>query len=142
MTRDVPSAAEALGRAHKALLNDLQKLQEAAAASAKVSDLRDRLQATRRHITEHFRFEEQNGYLDAVRKREPRLDRVINELAQEHRQLAQSLDGLIAEAQSASVAAPAFCAQVRDWVDSVRQHETRENDLVLDAFNQDLSAED
>jgi hypothetical protein len=104
--------------------------------------LRARLDATHRHIMEHFRFEEQNGYMDTVRKREPRLERSIEHLAEEHWQLAQSLNALIEQARSATSCDQAFRDQVRTWVEQVRQHEVRENELVQDAFNLDIGAED
>jgi hypothetical protein len=144
MGRTETSVAEALRRAHAALLEDLRKLDEAvrAASGEGLTKLTARLGATRTHIAEHFRFEEQNGYMDAVRKREPRLGRTIQRLAEEHRQLAQSLDALIEQARVAMGLDEAFREEVRTWVERVRRHEVRENDLVQDAFNRDVSAED
>ena len=144
MANNKASVAESLERAHAALLEDLRKLEEAAypASGEVLAELRRRLEATHWHITEHFRFEEQNGYLDAVRKREPRLERAIEQLAQEHRALEQSLKALIREAAAVSRLGAAFREKVRRWVEHVRQHEARENDLVFDAFNLDISAED
>jgi hemerythrin-like domain-containing protein len=138
------SVAEALGRAHVALLEDLRQLETATlpASGEGLAGLRARLDATRRHVTEHFRFEEQNGYMDAVRKREPRLERTIQQLAEEHHQLAQALEALIEESRAATSPEAALRDEIRRWVEHVRQHEARENDLVLDAFNVDLSAED
>src|SRR6516164_2978409 len=97
MARTETSIAEALSRAHDALLNDLGMLCESVdPASGQTPDgLRARLSTTQAHITEHFRFEEQNGYMDKVRKREPRLERIIRELAEEHSQLRSSLEELI-----------------------------------------------
>jgi hypothetical protein len=144
MANNETSVAEALERAHAALLEDLHKLEEAAhpASGEVLAELRRRLEATRRHITEHFRFEEQNGYMDAVRKREPRLERTVEQLAQEHRALEQSLEALIGEATVVSGLSEAFREKVRRWVEEVQRHEARENDLVFDAFNLDISAED
>lgn len=107
-----------------------------------LTEVTARLGAARTHITEHFRFEEQNGYMDRVRKHEPRLERAIQQLGDEHRQLAQSLDALIEQARVATSLDEAFREKVRAWVEGVRQHEVRENDLVQDAFNLDIGAED
>jgi hypothetical protein len=134
--------AEALSRAHAALLDDLRKLEEAASSPEGLPALRARLDATQAHLAEHFRFEEQNGYMDAVRKREPRLERAVEQLADEHRQLARSLGALIENARSASGLDAALGEEVRGWVGLVRQHETREIDLIQDAFNLDIGAED
>lgn len=145
MDRTATVVTEALRQAHTALLADMQKLEEKAvrlASTQSVAELRDRLRATRTHIAAHFRFEEQNGYLDTVRKREPRFDRAIQQLVEEHRQLTQSLDGLIGEAGTATTVDDPLRKKIREWIDHVRQHEIRENDLVQDAFIQDISAED
>ena len=138
------SAAEALTRAHLALRKDLGLLEEAArtACGEGAAALRARLGATRTHVLEHFRFEEDNGYLDAVRKREPRLDRAVQQLAEDHVRLARSLDALVEEAGRASHLDEPFRAKVRAWMEQLRQHETRENDLIQDAFNTDIGAED
>jgi len=138
------TVAEELSRAHKALLEDLRKLEEAASPTAGegLAGLRGRLDATRTHIGEHFRFEEENGYLDVVSKREPRLDRAIQQLIEEHRQLAQSLDRILGEAKAAMGLEDALREEVQGWVKRVRQHEAREDNLIQDAFNLDIGAED
>jgi hypothetical protein len=136
--------AEALGRAHAALLEDLRRLEAAinAPSGKDASELAAGLTATRKHIQAHFRFEEDNGYLDAVRQREPRLERAIDQLANEHRCLSQGLDALITTTQSAAHMTDALRDGVRGWIEQVRQHETREDELVQDAFNLDINAED
>ncbi len=138
------SVAEALGRAHAALLADLRELEQAARPSSRegLVELRARLVATQTHVTEHFRFEEQNGYMDAVRKREPRLERAIQQLAEEHRYPAQSLEVLVEQSGVATSLDDSLREEVQGWVERVRRHELRENDLVQDAFNLDIGAED
>jgi hypothetical protein len=127
-----------------ALFADLGKLDQAVQPSSGdgLEELRARLGATHAHITEHFRFEEQNGYMDAVRKREPRLERMIQQLAEEHGQLRRSLDALIGKAAAATSLGDTLREEIREWVERVREHEDRENDLVQDAFNLDIGVED
>ncbi len=134
--------AEALNEAHVSLLADLRELEEAASPSsgAGVGLLRSRLRTTLAHLTEHFRFEEQNGYMDAVRKREPGLGRAIDELALEHGRLRQALEALIGKAAAAPDAG--LADEIRDWIGQVRRHEICENALVQDTFNRDVGAED
>jgi hypothetical protein len=138
------SVAEALGQAHGALLADLRELEQAVQPSwgEGLEELCAQLAAAQAHITEHFRFEEQNGYMDVVRKRQPRLERTIEQLAEEHGHLRHSLDGLIAEARTATSLGDILREEIREWIDRVRQHEMRECDLVQDAFNLDITAED
>jgi hypothetical protein len=142
--RSENSVAEALGQAHRTLLADLVELEQAVFPSSgeSLAELRAQLGEVHAHVTEHFRFEEQNGYLDSVRKREPRLERTVQQLAEEHGQLRQSLDALIREARAATSLGHTLRDEVREWIERVRQHESRENDLVQDAFNLDISAED
>jgi hypothetical protein len=138
------SIAEALKQAHRTLLADLRTLENAARRSAKTdpAELSTRLAATRTHLADHFKFEEQDGYMDAVRKREPRLERVIQQIAEEHGDITQSLDALIGEVRGAGELGDAVREKVRTWIKRVRRHEARENELVQGAFNLDISAED
>jgi len=142
--KPVTSIAEALCKAHATLLEDLTKLEEAARPDSGegMAELRTRLGATKAHVTDHFRFEEQNGYMDVVRKCEPRLERTIQQLALEHCQLAQSLEELIEQSTVATSLTDLLRDEVRGWVEGVRQHEARENDVVQDAFYQDIGTKD
>jgi uncharacterized membrane-anchored protein YhcB (DUF1043 family) len=135
---------EALLRAHRALLGDLRALDEAVrlAAQESLADLRTHLETTRCHLTQHFAFEEQNGYLDSVLKLQPHLGRAVQHLLEEHRKLSASLGAIAAEAGSAPALSEGLREQVRAWVKQVRRHERRENSLVQDAFTIDLTAED
>jgi uncharacterized protein YlxW (UPF0749 family) len=133
----------ALSRAHAALLEDLAKL-EAAAASATLDArvLFDRLDLTAKCLTEHFRLEEQNGYMETVRTRSPHLGREIDRLKEEHRQLLDSVKQLHERARDSQRVDDAFRKQLGDLIEGVRNHETRENLLIEDAFNRDTPAED
>jgi hypothetical protein len=138
------AVAESLSKAHAALLADLRELEQAVHPSSgeSLAELRARLGEVRADITKHFRFEEQNGYMDVVRKREPRLERNIQQLADEHRLLAGTLDGLVRKSGAVSKLGETLRQEVRAWIERVRQHEARENDLIQDAFNLDIGTED
>lgn len=64
------SLAESFIQTHGALLGHLQKLDEASRARPRVSltELQTQLDVVWRHLREHFRFEEQDGYMAAVRQ--------------------------------------------------------------------------
>ncbi len=137
------SIAESLSRAHKALRKDLQKLEDAVRSSNQaIPIVHAILEARRTHIIDHFRFEEQGGYMDKLRKREPRLEHAIDQLAREHQQLSQALDALIEKVTQASSLDPDLQEKTRQWIAAVRRHEAREDELVQDSFNLDISAED
>lgn len=144
MTTTAPSMAETLGKAHMAFLEDMRKLEDAARSTnaGSLGELQSHLAATQLHLKEHFRFEEENGYLDTVRKREPRLERSIEHLAEEHRDLSRSLDALVMKASTCTSLEEEMRGCVREWIKRVKNHEIRENELVQDAFNLDLGAED
>jgi hypothetical protein len=143
MKKVQPTFAERLRRAHAALEKDLLRLEEAARPPSAVghAELGARLQRTRGRLTEHFGFEEENGYMDAVLERDPNRERTVRHLHDDHRRLLESLDAL--RGRAAGGGPPeTLRADVLAWLASVRDHESRENALVQDAFNVDLSAED
>lgn len=144
MERANRSVTEALSRAHAALREDLGHLDEAVRPLSRenAAGLRARLASTQVQIAEHFRFEEQNGYMDTVRQREPRLERTVQKLAEEHRQITRTLETLLAETRLADSLDEPYRRRVRQWVEHVRQHEAREDHLVHDAFNLDYALED
>jgi hypothetical protein len=56
--------------------------------------------------------------------------------------MADELQALNAQTMTGRPLDEVFRDQVRSWVESVRRHERRENQLVQDAFNVDFDAED
>jgi hypothetical protein len=138
MQNQQPSIVEALARAHKALSEDLQGLE----APGPAAEMAARLERAQTHLAEHFRFEEQNGYMDGVLKVRPQAERAVRELLQEHRDLARGLGTLLATAKAGRAEPESLAEQVREWVKAVRRHEADETRLVEETFNQDLAAED
>jgi hypothetical protein len=96
----------------------------------------------RKELTDHFRLEEENGYMTAVLEREPHLKRTVEHLRDEHRQLADTLDRLIDEASMKDKLNDGLREHTRAWLARVHQHEARENRLVQDVFNLEIDAED
>jgi hypothetical protein len=138
------SIGEALNRAQVVLLENVQKLEEAVGPESgeTLEEVCTRLRATQTQVTRHFRLEEKNGFLTDVAEREPRLDRAVEHLVAEHRELAQSLDTLVRKARATSVLDNALREAIRGWIARLRDHEARETDLIQDAFTVDLGAED
>jgi hypothetical protein len=141
--KGLSSLAETLRLAHEALSRDLRGLEATARAEPPASraEMGMRLRRTRAHLTDHFRFEERNGYLDTVLRRDPNRERAVERLHDDHRRLAEELEGLLQEAAEEGPGGP-LPAKVLAWVGSVRDHEARENALVQDAFNVEPAAED
>jgi hypothetical protein len=126
-------------RTHAALHEDLEGLKDALASVAAVQRC---LAELRSHVADHFRQEEQGGYMAAVLARQPHKERAVQQLLAEHRQLAEALDGLLAEVAAAETVDDGFRGRVWAWAERLRHHEAEENVLVEDAFNRDVGPTD
>jgi len=141
MSQTSMDTAEMLRAAHAALVADLCQLSDEASTMSAPA-LRSRLNGTKQDLIEHFQLEEENGYLDSLRKKEPCLELTLDKLANEHCGLLHSLDGILAQLEQPHPPLAEIQRQVRAWIREVRAHEFRENDLIQDAFGHDLGAGD
>lgn len=130
-----------LRQAHSELLADLKQL-GSETKDWGLAPLHTNLLKARQDLVNHFRLEEENGYLDSVREREPCLEHTVAKLAREHRKLLQELDDILAQLEQPQPVLESLHRHVRMWVHNVRGHEIRENDLIQDAFVYDLGAGD
>jgi hypothetical protein len=133
---------DALLRSHRELLGQLRSLRAASCIDSAPADLSACLERVRASLEEHFRFEEDNGYLASVLQRRPYLETTVRRLADEHVEILRALDLLREQARQAE----AVTCQMRDviaqWLRRVRRHEQREDALVEDAFAVDLNADE
>src|SRR5262245_58739879 len=99
MVRQQSTTAATVNRTHEALQEELERLEHAAQAPADAMplELHNRLELVRARLVEYLRAEEQGGFLKDVLPPDPGPHRAAKELREEHRQLAQALDALIAE---------------------------------------------
>jgi hypothetical protein len=136
MSTSAKTFAEELHDAHTNLLRDLQELERSVGADSSEgpAQLRTRLEHAQQHLTEHFRFEEKGGYMAPVLKEEPRFTPVANELLAEHGQMTNALDTLIEEVSRAQAVQDTHRERVRALVSQARHHESRENNLVQEAY--------
>lgn len=129
--------------AHKRLQSNLQEL-DALVASPETSPsvLAKRMNDLQALLTEHFHWEEKDGYMQAVLARAPQQERAVVTLQDEHTSLARTLESL----RVTLAVRPEITAELRDrfrqWIAQVRDHETRENLLVEDVFNREVTAAD
>src|SRR5262249_5763440 len=130
--------------AHAALRKDLRDLEGEALgpSGAEPAKMHPRLTRTRAHLAEHFKLEEKDGYMGAVLASAPHRARVVEHLRGEHQRLMAALDALLDQAAAAHGPDEALRAKVLAWVETVRDHESREDALVQDTFNVELSADD
>jgi hemerythrin len=139
----IPKAkAKSLAVAHAALLKNIRKLEDAISAPQEKAPaaIHTLLEEVKKHIAEHFQFEEQGGYMDQVRERFPNKDGIILKLYKEHQHLQHSLDGLLQEARK-----PLdndFREIVRVWIERIRHHESEENALIQETLNLEIGDQD
>ena len=131
--------------AHAALMHEITELEAWAGGewARPPSRGHERLMALRAKLLAHFAFEEDGGYMTQVLEDAPHLDQIVQQLLEQHRQLADGLDALIDECIEWSGAdlESQFFHKLRQWIDLVRAHESRENALVQMASNQDIGGE-
>jgi hypothetical protein len=142
MTQLHAAFGDALLKAHRALLEEMQGLEPERTAAEQPTAFIARLDRMRANLAEHFRFEEQNGYLDSILERHPHLERAVARLQVEHRDLLRALDEIRDAARSSATVTDDLRDRALQWTKKVRRHEQSENVLVEDAFNIDLAAED
>jgi hypothetical protein len=139
MPTSTPTFGDQLLRAHAALQEDLQAIKQALSSPA---EARRQLFALRAHVLDHFRQEEQGGYMAPVLLLQPQQERVVRRLLDEHRRLAEALDALVREAATATAIDDRFRERVWAWAEELRRHEADENVVVEDAFNRDDGSKD
>jgi hypothetical protein len=136
--------AEEMARAHTKLLSDLGELAHAIRTTSHTSlkELRARLGRARTDLAEHFRLEEQDGYMDAVKGRSPSQNRAIERLLGEHKQLLKTLDGIVTLASRSAEFSDRLRNKTLLWIQRVHAHERQENELMQDALSNEIAAED
>src|SRR4051812_33388879 len=111
---------DGLLQSHRVFLENLQALRSVRSApGAPPAELVRCLDVTRAQLAEHFRFEEENGYLASVVEVHPHLGRAVERLAQDHRELLRRLDELRAEAQGVRAVDDGLREKIRKWAQKV-----------------------
>lgn len=142
MAKSTHPTAASLDRSHASLLDELPRLEQLLGRDAWVQDLSAELKGLRGLVLDHFRSEEQGGYMETIRQENPRLEHRVAHLAQEHGSLSDSLEEILGTAAEVLRKEQDLRTQVANWILKLRDHETREIDLVQDAFNQDIGNKD
>jgi hypothetical protein len=148
---DTTSAVhESVLREHRELMTLVTELAERAAAPTdeparwtdRVGELLGQLRPV---LSRHFHAEEEGPFAREFPAKFPHLANRLDELMKEHLALLRQVDGLL----DAATAAPkgdgtggaepaAVISGIRDFVEAIRLHETAENELLQDAFLEDI----
>lgn len=133
--QDHEELLEWLGRVHQAL----------AQRSDSAEQLVDLLEGLGQHIERHFVDEESGGFFEQVVEQAPRFSERADALRREHERLRAQMAELIA-AGRAGGASDAWWQQLNDtfheFSRSLMQHENRENELLQEAYGEDVGSKD
>ena len=125
-----------------------EKFSLARAARTSPRQLVDLLTRLRDRLATHFSLEEAFGYFEDAIEVAPRFSRLADELRNEHRTLFLNLCDLVEEAERMLYHEPTagvariLAARFRDFDQALQDHETRENELILDSLDCDLGVGD
>ena len=111
---------------------------------ASVASVAELLESLTNHIETHFEEEESTGVFDQVSAREPRLTDRATALYAEHDQLRQTVHALnlAAKSDGGSDWWEKLEAAFHDFSKDLMRHEHQENELVQEAYEQDIGAAD
>ncbi len=113
-----------------------------------VGKFADVLSALRDQLAMHFALEEAYGYFDDAVTEAPRLSTRASRLRDEHRELFTGLCRLLDQVEHARLRhgkhrVPAKIEQVfTEFHQAFQRHESDENALILEAFNDDIGTGD
>ncbi len=145
-TRKPPSWTDELAHEHAHLGNLLGRVRRLLAATSE--ETRDGmlgvlLEQLTVEVREHMEFEERDGYLAPVQQQMPGLFDTIEQMRGEHTVLQSRLAQILTDARTHPGIyefREELSPHLQHWLDSMRDHERRENLLVQEAFNTDISA--
>jgi len=126
---------------HAGLRSQLETIRSAISNEPDAARLAATLHDFAQAADEHFRHEEASGCFERVVARDPRLaDRVQNLLGQhpQLRQLVQEIVNLADRSTARPVLSARFSALTATWL----AHETQENELLQEAYTQDIGTKD
>jgi iron-sulfur cluster repair protein YtfE (RIC family) len=111
-----------------------------------LKELRDDFERFRAHLLKHFALEEEGGYLNAVREVQPALDKDIQGLMSQHREVGHLLTDVFHEVSQVQADMPLrirdACCRIRNLIEILQQHEDIENRLVSQVLTRDVGTHD
>jgi hemerythrin-like domain-containing protein len=98
------------------------------------------------HLRRHFDLEQEGGYLEAVIDRSPALTPDVDRLRHEHDEIDRLLTSIHQDLTAATdqdrIIVEDCCCRVQNLLRYLRDHEEREDLMVVSAFNSDLGTKD
>ena len=146
MLRSDHSAKTVVGTFVREMKNDQGEMRRLIPAAVKVlsdeydpESITSTLRSLRLRLNQHFYLEEAFGYFEEELSDQPWLGGAVQRLRDEHESLSGKMDHIVCQ----SLARPrADVHQLRadfaDFLVCLRQHEQRENELIMTAFNDEV----
>jgi hemerythrin-like domain-containing protein len=99
----------------------------------------------RGHLSKHFGLEETGGYLEAVTQQSPALSPEVLRLQHEHDEIGRILDSIHGELANITENDPLliedFCSRVQNLLRYIKDHEEREDLMIISVFTDDMGHE-
>ena len=133
--REHDELRELLGEVHRVLAERLEK----------VAEVSERLASLSEHVETHFQEEEIAGFFDQVVERAPRLSDRVDRLRTEHQALLGAVRSLYDAATQGDGSADWWKRMegtFHDFSKDLMHHESHENDLLQEAYGEDLGTGD
>lgn len=130
----------------RAVLQALEEhLRQPADSGGWLSSLQDELSGLLNLCSAHFRVEEEGGLHIQLRDQAPRLASRLEKLVSDHSRILESLQVLLTELQAETFRPnepdPPCKKQVLRVLESLREHERAENEVMMDTYWNDLGGE-
>lgn len=104
--------------------------------------LAEMMLSLQRHVQEHFDEEEEGGFFHEVVTQAPRMTDRAENLKSEHVDLAGTVTELVTMANDAEELSRTLDAKFHEFSKALMHHESKENDLLLDAYELDIGPSD
>jgi hypothetical protein len=139
MTKTERPISEKVLRAHREIDGELKRLEEVIAPSGfpGMGSLHTNLDKAYSLLIEHFRIEEEEGYMTEVLKKAPNTDRIVRDLQEQHKTLSHTLGDLMDDVKIMEAELEKLCAKLREWIEMAQAHELRESSLLTEVFGAD-----
>lgn len=137
---------EEMRREHEELRELLGKVRRVIAKRAEsVAHVSDILASLVTHVETHFADEEVEGLFDELAEQAPRLTERTEQLRQEHVQLRAAI-GKLAELAASGDTSSDWWQQLEtafhQFSTQLMHHETKENELLQEAYTEDIGSQD
>ncbi|MFN8007798.1 MAG: hemerythrin domain-containing protein [Terriglobia bacterium] len=106
------------------------------------SSLLESLSSLREHLEKHFEFEETGGFMEEAMKALPNISLQVEALHRDHQILAYEINDLYKRAEKLILdhgqAVQGITKDIKNFLKSLREHESKENALIFHVFLDDV----